>query len=70
MVKNSSNPVINALCDKHHPMQALADLLTIQQKVGKEQKVKLTFVGDANNVAFSLFEILLLFGHEVTCAGP
>ena len=51
-------------------MQALADLLTIQQKVGKEQKVKLAFVGDANNVAFSLFEILLLFGHEVTWAGP
>lgn len=70
MAQYSSIPIINALCDKHHPMQALADLLTLQQQFGKYQKLKVTFVGDANNVAFSLIEILLKFGHDVTFTGP
>lgn len=63
-------PVINALCDQHHPMQALADLLTIQQNFGTDEKISLTFVGDANNVAFSLTEILLYFGHNIAFSGP
>lgn len=70
----SKIPVINALCDKHHPMQALADLLTVQEileKSGdKNKKIKICFVGDANNVAFSLFEIFLMMGHECSFAGP
>lgn len=65
----STIPTINALCDKHHPMQALADLLTLQEKFGND-KITVTFVGDANNVAFSLFEILLKFGHEIRFGGP
>lgn len=63
-------PVVNALCDKHHPMQALADLYTIQQHFGKHEKVTITYIGDANNVAFSLAEIGLKFGHTVKFAGP
>ncbi len=63
-------PVVNALCDKHHPMQALADMLTLQERFGREEKVALTFVGDANNVAFSLIEIALKFGHDVRFTGP
>lgn len=63
-------PVVNALCDLHHPMQALADLLTLQQNFGKGEKISLTFVGDANNVAFSLAETLLYFGHDMTFSGP
>jgi len=70
IVELSDIPVINALCDEHHPMQALADLLTIQQKFGNQQKVICAFVGDANNVAFSLIEILLKFGHVARFAGP
>lgn len=63
-------PVVNALCNMHHPMQALADMLTIQQKFGKEKKLNIAFVGDANNVAFSLFETALQMGHSVAFAGP
>lgn len=63
-------PVVNALCDLHHPMQALADILTIQQNFGKDEKINLTFVGDANNVAFSLTETMLYFGHNITFSGP
>ncbi len=70
MAKYSSIPIINALCDQHHPMQALADLYTLQQQFGKEKKLTVAFVGDANNVAFSLSEILLKFGHTVHFSGP
>lgn len=65
-----SIPVINALCNQYHPMQALGDMFTIQQKFGPHKKIKLAFVGDANNVCFSLFEALLLFGHTVSWSGP
>ncbi len=61
--------VVNALCDKHHPMQALADLYTIQEVYGTS-KVSVAFIGDSNNVAFSLAEILLKFWHDVRIASP
>lgn len=70
ITKFSKIPIINALCDSHHPMQALADLLTIQEKFGKTKKITCAFLGDANNVSFSLFEILLKFGHNVSFGGP
>lgn len=63
-------PVVNALCNQHHPMQALADIYTLQQKYGKEQNLTISYVGDANNVAFSLIEIGLKFGHTLKFAGP
>lgn len=63
-------PIVNALCDLHHPMQALADILTIQQNFGRDEKINLTFVGDANNVAYSLTEVMLYFGHKITFSGP
>lgn len=63
-------PVVNALCDEHHPMQAFADALTIQQHFGKKEKIKCAFIGDANNVAFSLFEILIKLGHDIAFASP
>ncbi len=50
-------------------MQALADLYTIREIYGNS-KVTVAFIGDSNNVAFSLAEILLKFGHEVRIASP
>jgi ornithine carbamoyltransferase len=70
MASYGAIPVVNALCDQHHPMQALADLYTLQQKYGKDQKLTISYVGDANNVAFSLIEIGLKFGHSIKFAGP
>lgn len=66
----SDIPVVNALCDGHHPMQALADLFTIWEKLGEGHQLTISFVGDANNVAWSLIEIGLIFGYEMRFAGP
>lgn len=54
MARYSRVPVINGLTDLVHPVQALADLLTIYEKLGRLEGVKLAFVGDGNNVAHSL----------------
>ena len=70
MAEYGSIPIINALCDDHHPMQALADLYTLQQTFGTDRKLTISFVGDANNVAFSLTEIALKFGHTVHFSAP
>lgn len=70
MAELAEIPIINALCDRHHPMQAMADLYTIQETFGKEEQVVITFIGDANNVARSLIEIALCFGHEARFSGP
>ena len=50
----SSVPVVNALSDREHPCQALADLLTLQQHLGALAGRRLAFVGDGNNVCHSL----------------
>lgn len=65
----SEIPVINALSDLHHPMQALADFKTIQE-VYQNEKVPITFIGDANNVARSLIEMGILLGYPMGFAGP
>jgi ornithine carbamoyltransferase len=63
-------PVINGLCDRHHPCQALADLLTIREHFGSTQGLKVVFVGDANNVARSLARACLHAGAAFTLACP
>src|SRR5262249_478621 len=49
-------PVINALTEMEHPCQALADVMTVQENFGQE-KVKITYVGDGNNVSRSLAKV-------------
>jgi ornithine carbamoyltransferase len=70
MAAVSRVPVVNALTDDHHPCQALADLLTLRERFGRLQGVKLAFVGDFSNVAASLAEAASLTGLEVTVACP
>src|SRR5699024_5566806 len=60
LTKYSGIPVVNALCDKYHPMQALADLYTLKQKLGTDRSFVISFIGDANNVAYSLIELALI----------
>jgi ornithine carbamoyltransferase len=63
-------PVLNMLSKKDHPLQALADLLTIEQLAGGLQGTRIAFVGAANNVARSLAEGCSLLGASLTVASP
>jgi ornithine carbamoyltransferase len=65
----SSVPVINALTDMEHPCQALADVLTIEEVFGN-QKLKLAWIGDGNNVANSFVVTAAKLGHEVVVCTP
>jgi ornithine carbamoyltransferase len=66
----SDAPVINALTDQHHPCQALADFLTLQERFGTLQGLRLAYVGDGDNVARSLIEAGALTGVNVVIASP
>ncbi len=66
----SSVPVINALSDHSHPCQAMADFLTIQEHLGSLEGVKLTYIGDGNNVARSLAFGCAKLGMKFTVASP
>jgi len=70
MAKNSCIPVINALSDRYHPCQALTDLYTIKEKRGTLKGLKVSFVGDGNNVARSLALLCARLGVAFSIASP
>jgi len=70
LAEAASVPVINALTDREHPCQALADLLTLRQHLGDLRGRTLTFVGDGNNVCHSLLLTAALAGLHVRVATP
>ncbi len=70
LAENASIPVINALSDDAHPCQAMGDLLTIREELGRLQDVRLVFVGDGNNVARSLAVASALVGMSFCLACP
>ena len=63
-------PVINALSDRFHPCQALADIFTLRERFGNLRGHKLAFVGDGNNVAHSLMLSALRMGMSFWIATP
>jgi ornithine carbamoyltransferase len=63
-------PVVNALTPLHHPCQALADLLTLRERFGELNGLRLAYVGDGNNVARSLAIACELADVELTVAAP
>ena len=70
MARVNAAPVLNMLSGTDHPLQALADLLTIKQLLGRLEGVKVAFIGEGNNVSRSLAEACALFGAELTIASP
>lgn len=63
-------PVINALCDKYHPTQALADMMTIMWHKKRTDDFKVAYIGDGNNVATSLMHICASLMVNFTIASP
>lgn len=71
MAANSKVSVINALSDQWHPCQLLADLMTIQERFGKTQGLKIAYVGDAaNNMGNSYLIACAMAGMSVSIASP
>src|SRR5947208_11662803 len=70
LAEHASVPVINMLTAKHHPCQALADLLTLRERFGTLEGLKLAYVGDGNNVARSLAIACRIAGVEFAIATP
>jgi ornithine carbamoyltransferase len=63
-------PVVNGLTPEHHPCQALADLLTLRERFGELEGLRVAYVGDGNNVARSLAILGRTAGVEVAVASP
>jgi ornithine carbamoyltransferase len=71
MAQNSKVPVINSLSDSWHPCQLLADLLTIKERFGRTEGLKLAYIGDAaNNMGNSYLVASALAGMDVSVAAP
>ena len=70
LAEHATVPVVNMLTADHHPCQALADLLTLKERFGRLEGLKLAYVGDGNNVAHSLMILAPKVGVEVAVAAP
>ena len=68
--KNANIPVINALSDKYHPCQALADFFTLEERYGNLRGFKFAYIGDGNNMCHSLLSIGARVGAHVRVATP
>jgi len=70
MVEAGLCPIVNLLSDAGHPMQALADVITLVKEFGNLKGKSLAFIGDANNVFRSLAMAAGMLGAEIRFAGP
>lgn len=70
LAQHASVPVVNSLCDRFHPCQALADFLTLQEQYGKVKGLKLVYLGDGNNVSHSLMLTAAAVGTDCTIICP
>jgi len=70
LAKFGSVPVINGLSDLLHPCQIMADMMTIEEHKGKLEGLKITYVGDSNNVSNSIMQGCTIMGMDVTIGSP
>jgi ornithine carbamoyltransferase len=70
LAANASIPVINGLTDSAHPCQALADVMTIRERFGRLEGLKVVYLGDGNNVCASLMVACARLGMEFVAATP
>jgi ornithine carbamoyltransferase len=70
LARHASVPVINGLTDASHPCQALADMITIRERLGRLSGVRVAYLGDGNNVCASLMIAAAKFGMAFVAATP
>ncbi len=70
LARHATVPIINALSDTEHPCQALADMLTLRERFGRTQGLKLAYIGDGNNVCHSLMLLGASLGVSVSVGCP
>lgn len=70
MASVSAVPVINLLSDRSHPLQAIADVLTMNEVLGTVRDARIAWIGDYNNVARSLAEAVCLLGGQISLGCP
>jgi len=70
LARHASIPVINGLTDSSHPCQALADVMTIRERLGRFEGVTVTYLGDGNNVCASLMVACAKLGMSFRAATP
>ena len=70
LARYSGVPVINALTDLYHPCQVLSDVMTVLEKKGGTEGMKIVWLGDGNNMANSWIEAAAVFGFPLTLACP
>ncbi|TMF29727.1 MAG: ornithine carbamoyltransferase, partial [Chloroflexi bacterium] len=70
LARSSEKPVINALTDRSHPCQVLADLMTMEEVGGALARQHVVFIGDGNNIANSLIEASAVAGFALTVITP
>ncbi len=70
LARHASIPVINGLTDSTHPCQALADVMTIRERFGRLEEVRVAYLGDGNNVCASLMVACAKLGAHFVAATP
>ena len=70
LAEHGDVPVINGLTDRFHPCQALADVMTIRERFGKLEGIRVAYLGDGNNVCHSLMVAGAKLGAEFVAATP
>ena len=70
LAEHASVPVVNGLTDSSHPCQAIADAMTIRERLGRTEGVRVAWLGDGNNVCASLMVICAKLGMEFVAATP
>jgi ornithine carbamoyltransferase len=70
LAQHATIPVVNGLTDDFHPCQALADALTLRERFGAGERVRIAYVGDGNNVCHSLMTICAKLGLDFVASNP
>ena len=70
LAEHASIPVINGLTDYNHPCQIMADILTIWEHRGNLDDLKITYMGDGNNIVHSWLQLASIFPMHFVCCGP